>query len=206
MRRQPSMYTVEFLRSRRVWFEELLHQPASSSTKHAHHMHVPGRMVAKTVLVQGRRAVRAGRVAVDQPDGPGSVRAMLGVPAAEIRLATTDELLGIFTDCEPGVVPPFGKLYDLDTVFDVSLAGRGRAGLRRQHAPRRAADAGERLCRDRGAVDRFVRRADCRGRIDAGNFVDGRSPRGVSSLVASDKWPVKTSPSLPATRHLSLAN
>lgn len=41
--------------------------------------------------------------------------------AADVRLATTDELVGIFTDCEPGVVPPFGRLYDLDTVFDEGL-------------------------------------------------------------------------------------
>jgi Ala-tRNA(Pro) deacylase len=45
----------------------------------------------------------------------------LGLPGAGIRLATTEELVGTFTDCEPGVVPPFGKLYDLGTVFDVSL-------------------------------------------------------------------------------------
>jgi Ala-tRNA(Pro) deacylase len=115
------MYTVEFLRSRRVWFEELLHQPATSATKHAHHMHVPGRMVAKTVLVKaGDRFVLAmlpctSRIELE-PLG-----SLLGEPAAEVRLATADELLGVFIDCEPGVVPPFGKLYNLRTVFDVSL-------------------------------------------------------------------------------------
>ncbi len=119
------MYTVEFLRSRRVWFEELLHQPASSATKHAHHMHVPGRMVAKTVLVRaGERFVLAVLPCTSRME-LGQFGALLGVPAAEIRLATTDELLGIFTDCEPGVVPPFGKLYNLDTVFDVTLLDVG---------------------------------------------------------------------------------
>ena len=157
------MYTVEFLRSRRVWFEELLHQPASSATKHAHHMHVPGRMVAKTVLVKaGDRFMLAVLPCTSRID-LGLLASLLGLPASEVRLATTEELVGIFTDCEPGVVPPFGKLYDLGTVFDVSLLERGRAGLRRQHAARGAADAGERLCGDRGAADRFVRRAD-RGR------------------------------------------
>jgi Ala-tRNA(Pro) deacylase len=115
------MYTVEFLRSHRIWFEELLHQPASSATKHAHHMHVPGRMVAKTVLVKaGERFVLTAvpctsRINLDE------LAALLGLPASAVRLATADELVGIFTDCEPGVVPPFGELYDLDTVFDVSL-------------------------------------------------------------------------------------
>jgi Ala-tRNA(Pro) deacylase len=138
------MYTVEFLRSRRVWFEELLHRPASSATKHAHNMHVPGRMVAKTVLVKaGDRFVLAvlpctSRVDLEQ------FAALLGVPAAEVRLATPDELLGIFTDCEPGVVPPFGKLYALGTVFDVSLLEVGElvfvGNLRHEGLRMRASD------------------------------------------------------------------
>ena len=42
--------------------------------------------------------------------------------AERVRLATEDELAGIFTDCERGVVPPFGRLYGLTTVVDTSLA------------------------------------------------------------------------------------
>lgn len=115
------MYTMEFLRSRRVWFEELLVQPASSSTKRAHNMHVPGRMVAKTVLIRaGDRFVLAVLPSTRRVD-QGALARLLGRPATEVRLATPDELLAIFTDCEPGVVPPFGKLYDLETVLDVSL-------------------------------------------------------------------------------------
>jgi Ala-tRNA(Pro) deacylase len=115
------MYTIDFLRSRRVWFESLLHSPASSSTKRAHCMHVPGRRVAKTVLVKaGDRFVLVVLPSTSTID-LGRLSEVMGRPAAEVRLATTDELVGIFTDCEPGVVPPFGRLYDLDTVFDSSL-------------------------------------------------------------------------------------
>ena len=115
------MYTVEFLRSRRIWFEELLHQPASSATKHAHHMHVPGRMVAKTVLIKaGERFALAVLPCTGRID-LGSLAAVMGLPGPEVRLATVDELTEIFRDCEPGVVPPFGKLYDLGTVLDVGL-------------------------------------------------------------------------------------
>jgi Ala-tRNA(Pro) deacylase len=115
------MYTVDFLRSRRVWFEEMLHSPASSSTKRAHSMHVPGRRVAKTVLVEaGPRFVLAVlpstcRIDLERLGGA------LGLAATDVRLATTDEVIGLFTDCEPGVVPPFGRLYDIETVIDSSL-------------------------------------------------------------------------------------
>jgi Ala-tRNA(Pro) deacylase len=115
------MYTVEFLQSRHVWFEPLLHHPASSSTKRAQSVHVPGRGVAKTVLVKaGDRFLlvvlpSTSRINLER------LSAVIGIPASEVRLATPDELVGIFTDCEPGVVPPFGRLYDVETVFDSSL-------------------------------------------------------------------------------------
>jgi Ala-tRNA(Pro) deacylase len=119
------MYTVEFLRSRRVWFEELIHQPASAATKHAHNMHVPGRMVAKTVLMRtGDRLVLTVLPCTSRID-LGAMAALLGVPVSDARLATQEELVGVFNDCEPGVVPPFGKLYGLDTVLDVSLLEEG---------------------------------------------------------------------------------
>ena len=119
------MYTVEFLRSRRIWFEELLHQPASSATKHAHHMHVPGRMVAKTVLVKaGDRFMLSVLPCTSRVD-LGRLAMLVERPASEVRLATAEELVGIFLDCEPGVVPPFGKLYDLRTIIDVSLLEQG---------------------------------------------------------------------------------
>ena len=46
------MYLVDYLRSHRVWFKTLLHPPTSSAAKLASSLHVPGRAVAKTVLVK----------------------------------------------------------------------------------------------------------------------------------------------------------
>ena len=46
------MYVVDYLRSRRVRFETFLHHPASSATRLAGRVHIPGRSVAKTVLVK----------------------------------------------------------------------------------------------------------------------------------------------------------
>ena len=47
---------------------------------------------------------------------------VVGEPASHVRLATPDELFELFPDCEPGVVPPFGRLYGLKTVVDSGLA------------------------------------------------------------------------------------
>ena len=46
---------------------------------------------------------------------------VLGSPVSDVRLATPDELFEIFNDCEPGVVPPFGRLYGLTTLVDSGL-------------------------------------------------------------------------------------
>jgi len=138
------MYTVEFLRSRRIWFEELLHQPASSAAKHAHNMHVPGRMVAKTVLVRAGDGYVLTVLACTSRIDLQRLAALVERPAAEVRLATADELEAVFTDCEPGVVPPFGKLYTLGTIFDVSLLDEGElvfvGNLRHEGLRLRASD------------------------------------------------------------------
>jgi Ala-tRNA(Pro) deacylase len=116
------MYVRDFLKSRGVWFETLLHNPASCSTKRAGNAHIPGRRVAKAVLVKvGESFVLAVLPSTSWID-LGQLSAAVGSPASLVRLATPDELLEIFADCEPGVVPPFGRLYGLSTVVDSGLA------------------------------------------------------------------------------------
>ena len=46
------MYIHDFLRSKNVWFEGLLYQPASSSAKRARNARITGRQVAKAVLLR----------------------------------------------------------------------------------------------------------------------------------------------------------
>ncbi len=95
------MYVLDFLRSRGVWFEALLHRPASSSTKRAGSVHVPGRKVGKAVLVKaGHSFVLAVLPSTSWID-LCQLSEVLGSPVSEVRLATPDELFAIFTDCEP---------------------------------------------------------------------------------------------------------
>ena len=99
------MYALDFLRSRGVWYEALLHRPASSSTKRAGCVHVPGRRVAKAVLVRAGEsfllAVLPSTARIDLVKLSGVV----GEAVSRVRLATLDEMCEVFPDCEPGVVP-----------------------------------------------------------------------------------------------------
>ena len=116
------MYVEDYLRSQHVWFETLLHRPASSATKLASSVHVPGRGVAKTVLVKaGEKFVLAVLPATARIDLDRLGR-VLGIDSSQLRLASRDEILQTIGDCEPGVIPPFGRLYGLETIMDDSLA------------------------------------------------------------------------------------
>lgn len=117
------MSVVEYLHSRHVRFETLLHRPASAATKLAQSVHVPGRGVAKTVLVKaGEKYVLAVLPATSRID-LDRLGQVLGMPSSSICLAARNDIGRFFADCEPGVIPPFGRLYGLTTLVDTSLSG-----------------------------------------------------------------------------------
>jgi Ala-tRNA(Pro) deacylase len=110
----------DFLESREVWFEMLLHRPVPSASRRAQTVHVPGRQVAKGVLVRaGGGYVLAVLPATTRIDTERLSQALDGLPVA---LATEDEVEQVFGDCERGALPPFGRLYGVRTIVDASLA------------------------------------------------------------------------------------
>jgi Ala-tRNA(Pro) deacylase len=119
-----------FLAQNRVCCETVLHPPAFTAQKRAHFLHVPGRQVAKCVLLKGPAGpLLAVLPATHRVDCEALARA-LGGP---VRLATRTEVAERFADCEWGVVPPFGTLYGLPTVLDESI-DRDRPLLFEGHA------------------------------------------------------------------------
>ncbi|MCA1686311.1 MAG: YbaK/EbsC family protein [Planctomycetia bacterium] len=110
----------EYLESRNVSYQSVLHHPARCASKRAQSLHVPGRGVAKTVLVRaGGSFVLAVLPATSRIDLVRLSQTLDGVP---VSLATEDDLESIFGDCERGALPPFGRLYGVRTVVDASLA------------------------------------------------------------------------------------
>ncbi len=111
----------DFLQSRSVRFEVLLHRPAHSAAHLAGSLHVPGRCVAKAVLVRAGEAYALAVLPATHRVDTARLAEVLGV--ASLRIATGSEVESVFADCEPGALPPFGRLYGLTTVVDASLAG-----------------------------------------------------------------------------------
>jgi Ala-tRNA(Pro) deacylase len=109
------MRVPEYLTQQHVLFEELVHPPAFTAEKRARFLHVPGREVAKCVLLGcGSEFILAVLPATHELD-TSVLEQALGSP---VRLAEPDEVSRLFNDCEWGVLSPFGSLYNLPTLLD----------------------------------------------------------------------------------------
>lgn len=110
----------EFLNERQVPFERLQHAPAYTANGIARILHVPGKELAKTVLLRADDKFALVVLPATHTVDLERVKRELG--AERVALATEDEMARLFPDCEPGAIPPFGSLYHLTTLVDESLA------------------------------------------------------------------------------------
>ena len=108
----PVKKLKNFLDSHNVEYVSISHSPAYSAQTIAASAHVPGKELAKTVIVKidDRFAMAV---------LPASYRVHLGhfkaaLSASHVELATETEVENLFPDCEKGAMPPFGNLYNLD--------------------------------------------------------------------------------------------
>lgn len=83
---------------------------------------VSGHEVAKPVLlnVRGQLAM----LVLPATELVDLQRASDALGHNEVRLASEDEFVDLFDDCEPGAEPPFGMLYGLPTFLDHRLRSR----------------------------------------------------------------------------------
>ena len=108
------MRVTQFLADQQVTFEEMPHAPAFNSQRLAKSLRISGRQVVKSVLLRGP----TGFLIAVLPAAATIDLARLG---ADLRLATEDELVDLFNDCEWGAVMPFGRLYGLQTVLEATI-------------------------------------------------------------------------------------
>lgn len=107
------------LKERHVDFKSLIHPEAYTAQEVAASMHVKGRELAKSVIVKtDGRFVMTVLPAHNLVDFQ-KLKEFLG--ERDVRLASEDEFRALFPDCETGAEPPFGNLYNVDTVVDESL-------------------------------------------------------------------------------------
>jgi len=116
----PAKKLKEFLDKERIKYVSITHSAAFTAQEIAAAAHVPGRVLAKTVIVHvdGKPAMSV--LPADKRIVLEDLRDAAG--AQEIRFATEDEFKALFPDCEIGAMPPFGNLYGLDVYVAAPLA------------------------------------------------------------------------------------
>src|SRR5215208_5206928 len=110
----------DYLRENGVPFEVRHHPRAVTAQEVAASEHVPGKMLAKTVMV-----LADGEMVMLTLPAPYQVdmeKAGSALGARDVRLAQEEEFEGSFPDCEVGAMPPFGNLYDLPVYVEETLA------------------------------------------------------------------------------------
>ena len=110
----------QYLRDNGVSFEVMAHQQAFTMPEVAAALHVPGRQVAKVVVVKADGKTVMLVVPASHRLNFPQVRALLG--AGKVSLAREDEFADLFPDCATGAMPPFGHLYDVPVYVDEALA------------------------------------------------------------------------------------
>jgi len=117
----PAKRLKEYLDQQGIEYVSIQHSPAYTAQRVAAAAHVPGREMAKTVMVNihGRLAMAVlpsmRKVALQE------LRDLTG--HEDISLASEDEFKSAFPDCEPGAMPPFGNLYGMDVYVAPELTG-----------------------------------------------------------------------------------
>jgi Ala-tRNA(Pro) deacylase len=110
----------EFLARQNVKYATITHSPAYTAQEMAASAHIPGKEVAKSVVVKldGTLAM-AVLPASYQVD---FVRMKDAAGAHAVELAREEEFKDRFPACEVGAIPPFGNLYGLPVFVDERLA------------------------------------------------------------------------------------
>lgn len=109
----------KYLEENHVKYVTVSHSPAFTAQEIAASAHVPGRDLAKTVMVKldGRMAM----VVLAAPDKVNAALLRDASGADEVELASEREFAEIFPSCEVGAMPPFGNLWGMDVFADSRL-------------------------------------------------------------------------------------
>ena len=116
----PVLRLKEFLNQHHTAFTTIVHSTTYTAQGTAAVAHVPGKELAKTVIVNADGCLAMAVLPANKQLDLALFRSMMG--AQSIALATEEEFDRAFPDCELGAMPPFGNLYGMDVIADETLA------------------------------------------------------------------------------------
>jgi Ala-tRNA(Pro) deacylase len=109
----------EVLDAYKVAYEVLPHSETYTAQETAEVQRIPGQKMAKVVMVKKENGTPVMLVL------PASYRVNFSwlreVLGTRAELESEQEFRGLFPGCDTGAEPPFGNIFELDTVIDTSL-------------------------------------------------------------------------------------
>jgi Ala-tRNA(Pro) deacylase len=109
-----------YFREQQIPFQVQQHSVAFTAQDVAAREHIPGKLVAKVVIVFADNLMVM--LVLPAPYRVDFSQVGQTLEAREVRLAEEGELSAAFPDCEVGAMPPFGNLYHLPMYVEKRLA------------------------------------------------------------------------------------
>ncbi|MBN2326775.1 MAG: YbaK/EbsC family protein [Candidatus Omnitrophica bacterium] len=116
----PTAKIKEYLDQRHVKYISITHSPAYTSQEIAATAHIPGKNLAKTVVVKidGKMTL----VVLPASNKIDFNRLKNSAGAQQIELANESEFVDRFPGCETGAMPPLGELFGMEVLASEELA------------------------------------------------------------------------------------
>lgn len=108
----------QYLSDNGVDYDVVTHAPTQSASQTAQVSHIPGDRIAKAVILKDADGCVMAVLPSTHHIDLGEVGRLIERPLA---LATEEDVVGLFADCDMGAVPALGAAYGMTVVIDDSL-------------------------------------------------------------------------------------
>ncbi len=113
---------AEFLAAHLARYEVVAHPEGFTAQEQAAATHVSGWSWAKVIGVKSEEGYALAVLPACCVIDLGRLRGLIG--RGEVSLATTEELLRLAPGCDPGAIPPLGRLFGVPTFVDHRLVNQ----------------------------------------------------------------------------------
>ncbi|HKL16663.1 MAG TPA: YbaK/EbsC family protein [Balneolaceae bacterium] len=117
----PVSKLTDYLDENDIKYVTVNHSKAFTAQEVAASAHIPGRRMAKPVMVNADGDLKMVVLPSTHDLDFDALKNTLN--ASDVELASESDFKNLFPDCELGAMPPFGNLYDIETIVSEELTG-----------------------------------------------------------------------------------
>ena len=107
----PTQKLQDYLDQHEIRYVTISHSPAYTAQRIAELTRIPGKELAKTVIVKIDDKFAMAVLPASRRVNLRHMQEAIG--ADDVTLSSEEEFRELFPDCEVGAMPPFGNLYDM---------------------------------------------------------------------------------------------